>query len=107
MFFIDFMREEMNEHPFGHTFKGDVNSFIKSIFPSMGFAKWLNTLRGQKLTPQETSLLVDAYIKYGDRVPADIPPILGLIARQYNIDFEIPSDWYQIEHWQEKYNKQA
>jgi len=103
MLYIDFMREQMNEHPFGDTFLGDVNKFIIAMLPSEGFAKWLNSIRGESLTTVESQLLVDTYIKYGERQPSDIPAVFRLIERQYDIEFDIPHQWYQAEHWQAHY----
>jgi hypothetical protein len=95
----------MDNHPFGSAYKGDVNKFIQVMLPNSGFAKWLNVLRDKSLTEQESKLLVETYIKYGERLPTEIPATIRLLERQYNIEFEIPSEWYQSDFWKQYYQK--
>ena len=105
MLFIDFMRKEMDAHPFGHTFKGNVGDFIEKHFPFIGFSKWLSEMRDDTLTEDEAFALVKIYIKYGERQPNEIPAIIGLLNRQYNIQFDVPSEWYTQEYWESRFAK--
>ena len=103
MLFIDFMRKEMDAHPFGHTFKGDVKAFTEKQFPAIGFSKWLSEMRNEVLSEDETFLLVKCYIEHGGRQPNEIRASLGLIERQYNIQFDVPSQWYTQEYWESRF----
>lgn len=103
MLFIDFMRKEMESHPLGDKFKGDVRAFIAKHFSSMGFSKWLSEMRGETLSEDESFLVGKAYIEFGERKPSEIPTVLGLLTRQYNILFEVPAHYYEADFWESKF----
>jgi hypothetical protein len=97
--FQEFMAAKLRAHPLSNQFKGDVGKFITTMLPAMGFDPWLESNRDAIFTTQDTEHLVNVYLTYGQREPEDIPSLLGLIARQYGITADVPSEWRKKEHW--------